>query len=163
MAIAVRGFVAIDLALCLYLVVTQGVAAWYSNQDSPDALHQAIQWDPNNPAYYADLGHEVERSLKAGNVQESIDLYQHATALSPHNADYWAALGYLYEWNGQPQDAQPAYQRASLLFPGSVTISWKLGNFYLRQGRLDLAFPQLRQAALSACTRQSLRARGPSS
>ncbi len=148
MAISVRAFLALDLAVCLYIVVTQGVAAGYSNQDSPEALRQAIHWDPNNPAYYADLARLAERSFKEGNVQESIDLYQHATALSPHNADYWAALGYLYEWDGQQENAQAALERANLLFPGSVVISWKMGNFYLRQGKLDLAIPSLQKAML---------------
>jgi hypothetical protein len=148
LAISVRAFLSLDLALCLYIVVTQGVAAWYSDRDIPEAPRQAIAWDPNNPAYYAELARLTEHSFKEGNVKESIDLYQHATALSPHNADYWAALGYLYEWDGQPENAQAAFERASFLFPGSVVISWKMGNFYLRQGRLDLAFPSLQKAML---------------
>jgi hypothetical protein len=148
LGISLRAFLALDLALCLYIVATQGVAAWYSDQDSPEALRQAIRWDPNNPAYYADLAKFAERSFKQGNVKESIELYQQATALSPHNADYWAALGALYEWDGQQENAQAAFERASLLFPGSVVISWKTGNFYLRQGRLDLAIPSLQKAML---------------
>ncbi|MGH9704836.1 MAG: tetratricopeptide repeat protein [Candidatus Acidiferrales bacterium] len=142
----VRGFLALDLALCVYLVVTQGVAAWYAGQDSPDAIQQAIQWDPYNPSYYVDLGRQVEHSFKAGNVKQAIELYEQSATLSPHNADSWAALGYLYEWDGQVAKAQAAYERAGRLFPESVVINWKIGNFYLRQGNLDLAFPPIQKA-----------------
>jgi Tfp pilus assembly protein PilF len=147
--IVLRLFLVVDLSVCLYLVVTQAVAAWYFEKESPEAVRQAIRWDPSNPAYYADLARSMEFSLKPEDAREAIGLYQQATELSPHNADYWAALAHLYEWDGQLENAAHAYEQAGLLFPNSPVINWKIGNFFLRQGRIEPAFQAFQKAMLA--------------
>ena len=139
-------FLSIVLTLCAYLVFAQAVAGWYSQKETAERVRRAIQWEPWNPDYYADLARILQRPLKDGDLPEVILLYQRAIKLRPHDATYWARLGQAYEWAGREEDAQRAYERARLLFPNSPAINWAVGNFYLREGKADLALQAFQKA-----------------
>src|SRR5438128_8697471 len=70
-----------------------------------------------------------------GDSDEIVRLYQNATRLSPHDAQFWADLGAAYDWAGRSNDALDAFQRARRLFPNSPEINWRLANFYVRAGK----------------------------
>jgi len=124
------------------------VAAWYFNQGSPEGIRKAIEWDPGNARYSAALAQALQNSLGGVNIQEVVDLSEQATRLSPHNASYWADMGGAYEWAGRLADAQRAYEQAQRLFPNSPDINWKLGNFYVRVGKVDEALRTFRNTLL---------------
>jgi tetratricopeptide (TPR) repeat protein len=117
----------------IYLVSRQGIAAWYFQQGSPEAIQAAIAWDPGNPRYYdalANLMHSYAANEKPGDLTR---LQENATRLSPYDAYYWADLGAAYDWTGRSADAGRAFKRAQQLFPNSPDINWRLANFYIRQ------------------------------
>ncbi len=138
----------LGLAGGIYLAATRGVAQWNFLREPPEGLRRAIAWDSRNPMYYTALARVQERSLQGADPQELIRLYEKAVQLSPGRARYWADLGGVYEMAGRQQDAQRAYERARELFPNSPDINWRLGNFYLRQEKVEEALPAFQRVLL---------------
>ena len=93
-----------------------------------------MRWDPANPEYYDALGTLIHLYADRGNSDEIVQLYQNATRLSPHDAQFWADLGAAYDWAGRSNDALDAFEHAQRLFPNSPEINWRLANFYVRAG-----------------------------
>jgi hypothetical protein len=103
-----------------------------------------MRWDPANPEYYDALGTLMHLYADRGNSDEIVRLYQNATRLSPHDAQFWADLGAGYDWAGRSNDALDAFQHARSLFPNSPEINWRLANFYVRAGKTTEALRSLR-------------------
>jgi hypothetical protein len=140
---AARIFLLISLLFFIYLAARRAVAAAYFRQGSPNAVQTAMRWDPANPEYYDALGTLVHLYADRGNPDEIVRLYQNATRLSPHDAQFWADLGAGYDWAGRSDDALDAFQRAQRLFPNSPEINWRLANFYVRDGKTPEALRTL--------------------
>jgi hypothetical protein len=102
-----------------------------------------MRWDPANPEYYDALGTLTHLYAARGNSEEIVQLYQNATRLSPHEAQFWADLGAGYDWAGRSNDALDAFERAQRLFPNSPEINWRLANFYVRAGKTPEALRAL--------------------
>src|SRR5258707_6658996 len=83
-----------------------------------------------------------------GDSNEIVQLYESATRLSPHDAQFWADLGDGYDWAGRSHDALDAFQYARHLFPNSPEINWRLANFYVRAGNIPDALHTLRMVLL---------------
>jgi len=92
-------------------------------------------WDPANPEYCDALGTLLHLYADRANSDEIVQLYQRATRLSPHDAQFWADLGTGYDWAGRSNDALDAFEHARRLFPNSPEINWRLANFYVRTGK----------------------------
>jgi hypothetical protein len=73
--------------------------------------------------------------------------FEYATALTPHDFRFWLALGKIRERTGDADGAEAALRKALELAPNYAQIRWTLGNFLLRQKRIDEAFTELRQTA----------------
>jgi hypothetical protein len=141
---AIRILLLMSLLFFIYLAVRRAVADAYFRKASPNAVQMAIRWDPANPEYYDALGTLTHMYADRGNSDEIVQLYQNATRLSPHNAQFWADLGAGYDWAGRSSDALAAFQNAQRLFPNSPEINWRLANFYVRAGRTPEALRTLR-------------------
>jgi Tetratricopeptide repeat len=140
---AIRIFLLIGLLFCIYIVVRRGVAAWYFREGSPDAIQTALKWDPANPQYYDALGTIMHLYANGGNSNDIVQLYQNATRLSPHDAQFWADLGAGNDWAGRTSEALGALQQARHLFPNSPDINWRLANFYVRTRKTSEALQAL--------------------
>jgi hypothetical protein len=138
----------ISLLVIIYLGGRRAVGAWYFRQGSPDAIQTAMRWDPANPEYYDALGTLMHLYADGGNSNEIVQLYESATRLSPHDAQFWADLGDGYDWAGRSHDALDAFQHARDLFPNSPDINWRLANFYVRAGKIPEALDALRMVLL---------------
>lgn len=143
-----RVLLSVGLLYCLYLATTQAIARWYFQQPPPEGVRRAMEWAPLDPVYAAGLARVLERSTEEVDLDEVIRLYEKATQLSPHRARYWAELGGAQELAGRLEEAGQSYERAQQLFPNSPDINWKLGNFYLRQGRTTRVLEAFRQVLL---------------
>jgi len=111
------------------------VAAEYFREGSPNAVQTAIIWDPANPEYCDALGTLLHLYADRADSDEIVQLYQRATRLSPHDAQFWADLGAAYDWAGRSNDALGAFEHSRRLFPNSPEINWRLANFYVRTGK----------------------------
>jgi hypothetical protein len=138
----------IALLFLVYLAAKRGVGAWHFREGSPAAIQTAMKWDPANPAYYDALGTLTHLYANSENSNEIVQLYERATRLSPHDAQFWADLGDGYDWAGRSNDALEAFQRARYLFPNSPDINWRRANFYVRTGKIPEALQALRMVLL---------------
>jgi len=136
------------LVYCASVATRQGVAAWYSRQDPPAGLQEAIAWDPENPRYYEKLAQFLRTSTRDYDADQIVQLHETAVRVMPHDAHLWAELGSVYDTYGRPQDALASYERAKNLFPNSPRIGWLLGNFYLRQGEAVKAMREFKKVLL---------------
>jgi tetratricopeptide (TPR) repeat protein len=144
----IRVALSLALLLSIFLVSRQAVATWYFRKATLEGLQQALRWDPRNPEYHAALGRYYLQSFTDNNPAEAVGQYELAVQLSPHNAWHWAGLGDAYEVVGRAEDARRAYEKASERFPNSPEINWRLGNFYIRDGKTGLALKALQKALL---------------
>ncbi len=143
--LAVRVCLTVGLLYGCYLVARQGVATWHFRRGTAEEIRKAIRWDPGNAVYYAALARVLQGSPEEADVSEVIRLGETATRLSPGRAQYWAELGGSYEWAGREEEARRAHERAQELFPNSPDMNWKLGNFYVRDGRIPEALRAFRK------------------
>ena len=78
----VRILLSVGLIYGMHLVTRRAIAEWYLRQPSVDAIRKAVEWDPKNPSYHADLARVLHRSFE-GDLNETIQLYEHALLLGP--------------------------------------------------------------------------------
>lgn len=146
--LSIRIALSLGLLFCIYLVTRRAIALWYFRDPTPDRVRQAIRFDPGNPTYYVALAGLIQYSSEGSDLDQVVRLYETATRLSPHQANYWAKLAGVYELAGRTEDAQRGFERARQLFPNSPDINWQLANFYLRTGKTREALPALQKVLL---------------
>ena len=138
------------LALLLVSAAREGVAAYYIHQNTPDAVQQALRWDPTNPVYPAAAANLLHLYGDDPDPHGVVRLCQTALHLAPFDATYSANLAQAYEWAGQTTALATAYfRRALTLFPNSPQINWQVANFYVRSGNTSEALPLLRKVLSS--------------
>jgi hypothetical protein len=67
-------------------------------------------------------------------------------SINPRSTETWLDLATAYESEGNPAAARDPFLRAKKAYPLSAEVSWRYGNFLLRQGELDQAFLEIRRA-----------------
>lgn len=80
-------------------------------------------------------------------IAASVAGFEQVVKLAPHNYRWWLELGRAQEQAENAIEAEKAYRRAVELAPAYIKPRWQIGNFYLRQGRGDEAFAELKIAA----------------
>lgn len=138
--------------------------SWAGSQDSAKWL-RAAQMEPANPENWYRLGRYRQLDFENSDLPQAISYYERATAIDPRPARYWLDLAEAYETTGNAEQAERAFHQAQLRYPISADVSWRVGNFLLRQGRAEEAFQQIHRAvaadpkltplALSLCWRST--------
>ncbi len=82
-------------------------------------------------------------------ISSAIPLYEEAVRFSPQDYRWRVELGRAYEQAEKAKVAENEFKRAVELAPAYAFPRWHLGNFYLRENRIDEAFAELRKAAES--------------
>jgi hypothetical protein len=111
-----------------------------------DIARLAVSMGPNDPLTHWRLAEVLQADLSPDKQAEAIAEYQKAVTLSPNDYRFWTSLGVAYERTGEKDKAQQALQRAVDLAPSYAYPHWFLGNLFLRNGRYDEAFAELRIA-----------------
>jgi hypothetical protein len=119
------------------------VGAWYARRGSPADLERAIRWAPGNAANDATLARLDELAGGPEGQARALRLRQHATLLEPGNAIFWLERAMSEDEAGAAENAGPDFLRARELFPLSPDVNRALGEYYLRQGRIDDALDAL--------------------
>jgi tetratricopeptide (TPR) repeat protein len=145
-----RGFVvATALLLGLWLSffgIRSAIARHYSEQDNAEQLSKAVRLEPGNPSYWYTLGRNQQYNLEFPDAAQAEESYKKAIALNPADTDAWMDLGTSYELDGKTEEARAAYQQAKKTYPTSADVSWRYGNFLLREGDQAQAYTELRRA-----------------
>ena len=76
-------------------------------------------------------------------------LYENAVRLSPFDYRWRIELARAYDQGDRALEAEREFKKAIDLAPTYAYPHWQLGNFYLRQGRTDDAFAELKKAAMN--------------
>ncbi len=122
------------------------VANYYSETGTAQSLESAVRLEPENPAYWYMLGRYQQYNLEQPDSALAEKSYQQAIALNPVATDAWLDLGTAYELDGKTEEARAAYLEAKKSYPVSAEVSWRYGNFLLRQGELTQSYAELRRS-----------------
>jgi len=112
-----------------------------------DAAHLAARLAPDDPLAHWRIAQVSQKILPLDQQVGAIAEYEKAVSLSPNDYRFWMTLGTAQEQVGNPAQAELALKRAVALAPAYAYPHWYLGNLYLRNGRYDEAFAELRLAS----------------
>ncbi|MCU1239569.1 MAG: hypothetical protein JWO71_295 [Candidatus Acidoferrum typicum] len=141
-------FLAITLAATLtYLSVRNARAVIAASRSTRLGYETAARLEPQNAENWYFLGRYWQYTLDEPNPPLAIKNYRHALLLNPGSADTWLDLATAYESEGDLQNARNAFLQAKRVYPLSAAVSWRYGNFLLRQDEVPQAFAEIRRAA----------------
>jgi tetratricopeptide (TPR) repeat protein len=139
--------VAFALAAALsYSSVRNAAAVHYSGIATRAAQERATQLEPGNPLNWFLLGRYWQYNLDEPDPLRAIKAYRTSVSLDPRSASTWLDLATAYEIEGDIPAARDAFLQAKRVYPLSADVSWRYGNFLLRQGELPTAFAEIRHA-----------------
>lgn len=123
--------------------------AEYSNpaDNSLNVPRMAESMAPNDPMTHWRIAQVSQKILPLDQQGPAVAEYEKAVSLSPYDYRFWMSLGTAQEQAGNPAKAEQALKRAVALAPAYAYPHWYLGNLFLRNGRYDEAFAELRLAS----------------
>jgi len=140
-------FLALALGAALaYLSVRNARATYYANLGTRVGYETAARSEPDNAANWYLLGRYWQYTLDEPDPRRATMNYRHALALNPRSASTWLDLATAYESEGDLPNARAAFLQAKLAYPLSADVSWRYGNFLLRQDQIPQAFAEIRRA-----------------
>src|SRR5277367_6146757 len=139
-----RGLVlvaAVVVAIALsFFALRSAIASQASQGTTAKEMQFAVRLEPRNPDYWFALGHFQQFNLEEPDPDKSLVSLQKAVEILPQYTDAWLDLGTAYELQGDASAAREAYKKAKETYPASAEVSWRYGNYLLRQGDLPGAF-----------------------
>ena len=142
------------VALCIataiwisYSGMNHALAAHYADSSNPQDWVRAAQLEPGNAAHWYRLGRYHQFDFEQTDLPLAISYYRLALKLNPRSPYYKLDLAGALEMSGQDGEAESYFRAAQQDFPISSEISWKYGNFLLRQERLPEAYEEIHRAA----------------
>jgi tetratricopeptide (TPR) repeat protein len=149
-SIAQRGLLIVAsfaVALILsYFSIRNALAAHYAGLETPEGYERATHLEPANPRNWYLLGRYWQYNLEDPDAARVIRSYLSALSLNPVSSDIWLDLATAYESEGNLTAARDAFLHAKRVYPLSPEVSWRYGNFLLRQRELEPAFAEMRHA-----------------
>ena len=140
-------FVAFALATALgYSSIRNASAVHYSNLGTRAANERATQLEPGNPLNWYLLGRYWQYNLDEPDNPRAIKAYRTSLSLDPRSANTWLDIATAYELEADLPSARDAFLQAKRVYPVSAEVSWRYGNFLLRQSELPAAFAEIRHA-----------------
>lgn len=104
---------------------------------------------PGNAEAWDRIGEALTTNFDTAQPARAIFFFEHAVKVNPRSANDWMDLAEAYEANGTASRADTAYQQARRDDPISAEVSWKYGNFLLRQGRASEGLEQVHRALVT--------------
>jgi thioredoxin-like negative regulator of GroEL len=149
--------------LLLAMIIAGLVFAWFSVSWQLGNMFGSLT-SPNDPNArpIADFAHSISphdpmtnffrASVEKGvftpeSLDKAIADLEEAIRNAPEDYRFWIELGRAHEQTENYEKAEKAFQRAVAIAPHYSNVHWYLGNFYLRRGREEEAFAELRRAA----------------
>jgi Tetratricopeptide repeat len=140
-------FVASTLAATLaYLSIRDARADYYASLGTRAGYETAARLEPQDPGNWYLLGRYWQYTLDDPDARRAIQNYKHALSLDPRSATTWLDLATAFESEGDFPNARDAFLQAKRAYPLSADVSWRYGNFLLRQDEITPAFAEIRRA-----------------
>src|SRR2546423_15663716 len=144
-AVLVGACFAVALVLS-YFSIRNALSTHYAGLQTPEAYERAVHLEPSKPQNWYLLGRYWQYNLEDPDTGRAIRSYLSALSLNPGSSDTWLDLATVYESEGNLVAARDAFLHAKKVYPLSAEVSWRYGNFLLRQVELDPAFAEMRHA-----------------
>ncbi len=144
-AVVVAASFSVALVLS-YFSIRNALAAHYVGLQTGQSFERAVRLEPTDPQNWYLLGRYWQYNLEDPDAARAIHSYLTALSLNPASWEMWLDLATVYETESNPAAARDAFLRAKKIYPLSAEISWRYGNFLLRQGELNLAAIEMRLA-----------------
>jgi tetratricopeptide (TPR) repeat protein len=147
---AARGaLVGVALAIAAYLSsfsIQTARATYYTETETLHGFERATQIEPGDARNWYLLGRYLQYSFEDANPQRAISSYIKSLKIDPRATSTWLELAATYESEGNDDAARQAFISAKRTYPLSAEVSWRYGNFLLRQGELEPAFAEIRRS-----------------
>src|ERR1700687_291205 len=138
---------AFALAITLsYSSIRNARAVHFAGLQTFEGIEHATHLQPENARNWSLLGRYCQYNLENPGVRRAIRSYVSALSLNPASSEIWLDLASAYESEANLVAARDAFLRAKKAYPLSPEVSWRYGNFLLRQGELEPAFTEMRRA-----------------
>src|SRR5712664_4112960 len=146
-------WIAIVLAVCAgawlsYAGVVHALASHYGASSNPDDWPRASTIEPANAENWYRLGRYRQLDFEHSDIPLAITFYRRAVELDPHSPYYKLDLASALEMNGDDAEAEKYFRAAQENYPISAEVSWRYGNFLLRQQRLPEAYAEIHRAVM---------------
>jgi Tetratricopeptide repeat len=129
-----------------FFAIRAAIARYDFEGATTKRLESAVRLEPGNSVYWYNLGRYQQYDFEQPDAALAENSYRKAIELNPVAADAWLDLGTAYELEGKTVEAREAYLQAKKSYPTSADVSWRYGNFLLRQGDQRAAYAELRSA-----------------
>jgi tetratricopeptide (TPR) repeat protein len=138
---------AFALAISLsYFSIRNARAFHFAGLGTIEGIEQATHLEPGDARNWYLLGRYWLYNLENPDALRAIRAFLSALALNPRSVDIWLDLATAYELEGNFASARDALLHAKRAYPLSPEVSWRYGNFLLRQRELEPAFAEMRHA-----------------
>src|SRR5467141_2275364 len=145
---------AFALAITLsYSSIRNARAVHFAGLQTFEGIEHAAHLEPDNARNWYLLGRYCQYNLENPDVRRAIRSYVSALSLNPASSEIWLDLASAYESEANLVAARDAFLHAKKVYPLSAEVSWRYGNFLLRQGELEPAFTEMRLAVEADPTR----------
>ncbi len=124
------------------------LASLYASSSNPDSWLRATRIEPDNPETWYRLGRYRQLDFDNADIPLAISYYRRAVQLNPSSPYYKLDLAGALEMAGNNDEADSYFRGAQAAYPISAEVSWKYGNFLLRQNRLPEAYSEIHRAVL---------------
>lgn len=149
---AARWFaVAITIAAAIwfsYAGVKHALASHYAASSNADQWLRASRLEPGDAEHWYQLGRFRQLDFDHIDLPLALSYYRRAVQLNPYSPYYKLDLASTLEMSGQFAEADKYFRAAQHDYPISPEVSWKYGNFLLRQQRLPEAYAQIHRAVM---------------
>src|SRR5438874_11121491 len=135
--------VAFILSFCS---IRNAFAVHYAGLQASQAIERATRLEPMDPRNWYLLGRYWQYNPADPDTARGIRSYLSAISLNPASWQSWLDLAASYESDDNLAAARDAYLHAKKIYPLSAEVSWRYGNFLLRQGELDPALTEMPHA-----------------
>src|SRR6266849_3491407 len=132
-----------------YFSIRNALAAHYVGLQTGQSFERAARLEPTDPQNWYLLGRYWQYNLEDPDAARAIHSYLVALSLNPASSETWLDLATVYELEGNLAAARDAFIHAKKVYPLSAEVSWRYGNFLLRQGELESAAAEMRRAVLA--------------
>ena len=140
-------------ALMCFFGIRSAWASHAAGLGTVAGIQRATRLEPGNAEYWYLLGRYWQFNLEGPDSQKAIDAYRNALSFDPRSAETYIDLATAYEGIDDIPDARENFLKAKKAYPLSAGVSWRVGNFFLRQGEMDEAFAQIRESVVADPTR----------